>query len=57
MKKNKTKLTLPDVDRFKIEWPPISFEEITALAEKMLPFENKKRKKSSAASFTPLILR
>ncbi len=56
MKKNKDKLSFPDPATFKIETPQVSFEEITALSEKMLPFENKKRKKSSATSFTPFVL-
>lgn len=57
MKNNQDKLTFPDPESFKIETPPVSLKEITALSEKMLPFENKKRKKSSATSFTPFVLR
>jgi len=57
MKNKQEKLTFPDPETFKIETPSVSLKEITALSEKMLPFENKKRKKSSATSFTPFILR
>lgn len=57
MKNDKKKLTFPDPETFEIKTPPVSFEEITALSEKMLPFENKKRKKSSATSFTPFVLK
>ncbi len=57
MKENKDKLSFPEPETFKIETPPVSLKEITALSEKMLPFENKKRKKSSASSFTPFVLR
>jgi hypothetical protein len=57
MKNNQARLTFPDPKKFNIETPVVSLEQITTLSEKMLPFENKKRKKSSASSFTPFVLR
>jgi hypothetical protein len=57
MKNKQDKLTFPNPESFKIKTPSVSLKEITALSEKMLPFENKKRKKTSASSFTPFVLR
>lgn len=51
------KLVFPDIDEAGITTVPVSLEEIIGMSEEMLPFENRRRKPSEAAFYTPFILR
>lgn len=50
-------LVFPDIDEAIIKTVPASLEEIIHMSEEMLPFENRRRKPSEAADYTPFVLR
>ena len=52
MKNIQAQLVFPEPEAVKIETPTVSLKEIISLSEKMLPFENKRRKKSDASSYS-----
>jgi len=49
-------LTFPEKNGIREKPLPVSLEEIIRLSEQMLPFENKRRQRSPAASYTPFVL-
>jgi hypothetical protein len=51
------KLVFPDnIESIAKTWP-VTLEEIIRSSEEMLPFENLRRKRSEAASYTPFTLK
>jgi len=49
-------LTFPEKNGIREKPLPVSLEEIIRLSEQRLPFENKRRQRSPAASYTPFVL-
>ena len=49
-------LVFPDKSGIREKPLPVSLEKIISLSEQMLPFENKRRQRSPAASYTPFVL-
>lgn len=50
-------LVFPDIDEAVIKTVCVSLEEIIQMSEEMLPYENRRRKPSEAAYYTPFFLR
>ena len=50
-------LVFPIINEAEVKTVPVSLEQIIQMSEEMLPFENKRRKPSEAATYTPFVLR